>query len=378
MPQFGIEKPRSNVFSIDPSQVIRAMSGCRYGTELYAGMSLRSRSPFIQRFVVCSFRFVLYNAIHASAHWSLIMNRTACFLVTTIAFFGVNLSNVAHADNAGVDEVSLKNGGMLRGTIIALEPDKQVILLLAPTKESRTIPWTDVDKVERGKYAQTSPSAPTPTPPPAPASAPTPATPAAPPGPGALRIHIETNHPGIALQRVGDAVRLTTFEGTTYAVGITDDVAVANEVRCSAPCDRIINAHSGDDFQFTGDGLNPSDKFQLDNQHGEIVAHVSAVGSNRMAGGMSLLFGSLFTGIAGAMVINGSLPSNASDPQSANSLSVGGLVTGIGLVGITAAAVISGIYFVATGHTTYTLRPKGSSSTAASLTPRFSGLTLSF
>ena len=59
--------------------------------------------------------------------------------------------------HGGDDVVALKNGGMLRGTIVVIEPQKQVVILIQGTGEQRTVPWEEVDKVEPGKYAPAPP-----------------------------------------------------------------------------------------------------------------------------------------------------------------------------------------------------------------------------
>src|SRR5689334_7458739 len=56
-------------------------------------------------------------------------------------------------DSVGNDEVTLKNGGSLRGTLISSEPGLSVKLLELGGKEPRVIPWADVDHVERGRFA---------------------------------------------------------------------------------------------------------------------------------------------------------------------------------------------------------------------------------
>jgi len=38
--------------------------------------------------------------------------------------------------------VSLSNGGMLRGTLVAVEPDKQVVILVCG--KQRTIEWASI------------------------------------------------------------------------------------------------------------------------------------------------------------------------------------------------------------------------------------------
>lgn len=59
----------------------------------------------------------------------------------------------ARAQDVGQDEVTLNNGGSIRGTLISSEPGTSVKILEAGQKEPRVIPWSQVSDVERGKYA---------------------------------------------------------------------------------------------------------------------------------------------------------------------------------------------------------------------------------
>jgi hypothetical protein len=50
---------------------------------------------------------------------------------------------------AGLDEVILKNGGMLRGTIVAVEPDVEVAVLVAGTTSLRVTTTTSTSATSR-------------------------------------------------------------------------------------------------------------------------------------------------------------------------------------------------------------------------------------
>ena len=66
------------------------------------------------------------------------------------------LASSALAQDPGVDEVTLKNGGSIRGTVISSEPGTSVKILEMGSKEPRVIPWAQVGDVEKGKYAPKS------------------------------------------------------------------------------------------------------------------------------------------------------------------------------------------------------------------------------
>ncbi len=51
----------------------------------------------------------------------------------------------------GDDQIDFKNGGLLRGTIVALDPGKEVVILIEGTGDQRRVPWDEVARVNHGK-----------------------------------------------------------------------------------------------------------------------------------------------------------------------------------------------------------------------------------
>ncbi|NUO54559.1 MAG: hypothetical protein HOV80_37430 [Polyangiaceae bacterium] len=68
-----------------------------------------------------------------------------------LAFFAA-VGTASAGDAVGNDEVLLKSGGSLRGTVVAVEPGTQVVFLVSGEKNPRTLPWAEVADVEKGKY----------------------------------------------------------------------------------------------------------------------------------------------------------------------------------------------------------------------------------
>ncbi len=65
------------------------------------------------------------------------------------------LAGAAHAeDDLGPDEITLKNGGPVRGTIVELEPGDHVAVKMAGRDKPRELRWQQVSDVDRGKYAR--------------------------------------------------------------------------------------------------------------------------------------------------------------------------------------------------------------------------------
>lgn len=51
------------------------------------------------------------------------------------------------------DEVTLKDGGAIRGVVVSIEPGKGVKIVVPGEKDPRSIPWSQVADVQKGKYA---------------------------------------------------------------------------------------------------------------------------------------------------------------------------------------------------------------------------------
>jgi hypothetical protein len=133
----------------------------------------------------------------------------------------------------GTDVIDLKDGGILRGTIIDAIPNGHARIQLA-TGEIATVPWQDISKIERG-------AAPAPTPgTPAPTAAPTPAP--APAEAQMVWVHVDgADNARLEQDRTGD--------GHVW------------EAICTAPCDKALpNAYA---YRVTGDGIRDSAPFTL-------------------------------------------------------------------------------------------------------------------
>ncbi len=298
--------------------------------------------------------------------------RPSCLLVAAFALFASAVSSTAYADetSAGADEIGLANGGMLRGTIIALEPDKQVIILLAPMNEPRTIPWADIGKVERNKYAP----APIPAPIPAPtqSSAPVPAPLPAPIVPVGPRIHIDADAPGVALRRSTKVLRVLNSNGNL--------IGVENQFECRAPCDKVIDARKGEKFFFGGEGFAPSNPFEFDNLHGDVTAQVSVASRRWETAGDALMGIGIPSVIGGGMLLGFDLLIADEQVDTTNNTSfLWNPVFPLSLIGVGAVMITTSIIFNAVvAKSRYTLSPKDGRPAATGLHVRFEGGVLRF
>lgn len=189
----------------------------------------------------------------------------------------------APAPAAGEDEVTLKNGGMVRGTVVGLEPGTKVVIQEVGAAAPRTIPWGEVADVERGKYKATGAVEPGETsagydvPEPAPVG-----------GPGVVKLHVSSSKPVQVIEHLGTSYA----QAGAYAVAVEHSQAV-----CGTPCDKVIDGSRGQQFIVTGDGVPPSETFVLSDREGDTTVHVDP-GSTAMVSGGAWMGG---TGILGML-----------------------------------------------------------------------------
>ncbi len=83
---------------------------------------------------------------------------------------------------------------------------------------------------------------------------------------GAVRVHIETKHPGVELRE--------------EQPGAESFVVV-----CRQPCDRVVDGRDGRSFFFAGEGITPSPTFALDRRRGDVTAAVKPGSAGLRTGG---------------------------------------------------------------------------------------------
>ncbi len=244
-----------------------------------------------------------------------------------------------------VDTVNLKNGGMIRGTLVEVVPDVSVTILSAASGERKTFPWTEVAGIERASDTPRAP-APAPAPPPEPYA-----------GPGAPRLHIEPTRD----------TRVDLFEITAEVVahGYNTTVrGIAYRPVCTSPCGDIIDGTRGQSFFFGGDGVTTSQRFTLSGQSGDLVASVKPGRRGLRVGGLlAASFG------AAGVVVGGTLFAVANIRSDRTSFDdMGNLVTthtrpnytpAAAILATGAAMLIGGIVMYVLGRTTYKFSQRG-------------------
>jgi hypothetical protein len=225
----------------------------------------------------------------------------------------------------GQDVIYMKNGGILRGTIIDAIPGAQARIQLA-TGEIATVPWPDIARIEHGNEAQ-RPAPPSPLPPQP-----------RPPLRSSATVWVHLDGP--------DEARLQQD-----ATGAGDWTTV-----CAPPCD--IQLPVAPDYRIEGGGLKTSSVFKIAGAQGEHVTVTVNGGSKAWfvlgvvitpIGGLLALIGSVI-GLAGSIASSASVP--GSDQQAANNVAATGWIT----FGIGTAALVGGILLIVNNSKTTTMQ----------------------
>jgi hypothetical protein len=264
----------------------------------------------------------------------------------------IAVSGVAAAD-LGPDEVTLKNGGMLRGDVISVEPGTKVVLMEAGASAPRTIPWAEVADVERGKFADDGGED-------APDKGEASDKEAAPSSgkAGVSRVHI------LSEEKVQLHEELDTqyAQAGAYAVALT-----RGRVACTSPCDQTIDGSRGQKFVVAGDGVPASKPFYLNESSGETTVKVEPGSTGRATGGGVLVtVGTLGALTAATLLIVGGVSDSGS-----NLSTIGGVT-----LGASATALVGGIVLIATSGTDVEIMPRRDTGSAparkvTARTPRY-------
>jgi hypothetical protein len=229
---------------------------------------------------------------------------------------GRSLSGSAPA-SPGSDVIYLKNGGILRGTIIDAIPNAQARIQLA-TGEIATVPWSEIARFEHGN-ATTPPGQPAP-------ARPEPKTPA--PAPSGLtsgiRVHIDSPS-DVELQ---------------YREGVRGSGNKAPwETVCTSPCDRQMSTQG--QYRIVGDGARPSREFMLPSAGGTVTLSVSPASTGWFVGGIILMSVGGVTMLVGLFIgLVASLVSTVDSSGTSQDWATGGWTA----CGIGAAGLILGMF----------------------------------
>ena len=250
------------------------------------------------------------------------------------------------------DEVTLRDGTVLHGTVLSQRRGVSVKILEAGHKRPRTISWGKVSEVARGKFtskAAVAPeSAPAPEAPPAPAAPPPPAN--------AVHLHIDS--PAPALLYSHDEAS-GTFDGHSYVLDRATPV-------CAAPCDQEVEAPP--DRLFTTSGaFGTSAPFTLTGRRGDVELSLHPGNPTVRTTGLVLTIGGgIVTVLGGTLAVIGAvlggsnITVNGKPTDGATFSGDSWLVpTGLGISGAGVAMVVGGVVALVTNKTSYDLHPAG-------------------
>ena len=260
----------------------------------------------------------------------------------------------------GQDEVTLKNGDEVRGTIVAVQSGVRVKIIERGHTRARTIPWARVRNVTRGKPAPAATeteAAPSPPPEPAPAPAsPPPSADAAPPA-NPVRLHVDSPKPALVY-----AHETTSGAATKEGSGFDRATPV-----CFAPCDKVFDGASDQTFTASGD-FNASSPFTLAGRQGDMELSVRPGRHQVRTAGLVLTVGGGVLTVVGAtlaivgavlgsatvnVTVNGAPATSTKDPSN------GWLVpTGAGIAAGGVAVLIGGIVALVESKTSLDLHPR--------------------
>ena len=275
-------------------------------------------------------------------------------LVASLAVVPLALPTAAAAADAttGQDEVTLKDGGTIRGTIVSSRPGVGVKMIELGQTEARMIPWAQVGDVERGKFASKGPAA-------KPGSA----------GPGYAQPVPVPEAPRNAVRLHVDSPKQTFVYShqTAYgAVGGYGFVVDAATPVCSSPCDKVLDSNSGQTYTAGGE-FTPSAPFTLAGKQGDMELSVEP-GSHglRVAGYWLTYSGAILAVVGASLALTGALISsdnttiNADGTTSSTGSSMGWLTpTGLAIGGGGVAMIIGGIVAIVESKTKIDLHPIG-------------------
>jgi len=269
------------------------------------------------------------------------LRRATCRLVGLAVLVSATL---AFADqDPGSDEITLKNGGSVRGTLVSSEPGRSVKILVLGEKDVRVIPWDQVGGLERDKFARrpaTEPQATAAT-----SSVVPPLVLPALGSPGVVRLHVES-----------PSTVVITAHSTAYgSTGLYGFVIDAPRTVCESPCDKIVDGSSGQGFTVGGEGLRESSAFSLVSRSGDVDLRVSPGHRSVFRGGFWMLMGGLTAIVVGGTFVGLGATADPNNPAgtvgSRSWIAPGAIAAGAGL-----ALVIGSIAMLASSQTTYTLR----------------------
>ncbi len=236
---------------------------------------------------------------------------------------GTRALSLGPAQSVGSDVIYLRDGGILRGTIIDAIPNAQARIQLA-TGEIATVPWSEIARFDHAGATPPGPPQPHRT-----DASPEPnrTASAAVSGSGVL-VHIDSPSPVELQRKVDPNAAARGSDGHANAKSGWQTV-------CSAPCDHAIPADGR--YRVIGDGARPSREFMLPGTARSVSLNVSPSSPGWFIGGIVLTSVGGITMIVGLFVgLIGSLATTLDSSGTAQDWANGGwtavAIGGVGMI----------------------------------------------
>jgi hypothetical protein len=214
------------------------------------------------------------------------------------------------------DTVVLKNGGMIRGTLVEVLPNDHATVQL-PSGQSAIVQWSEIHHIERGAAPAPGPAAPQSAP-----ASPLPNTTAPMSGPLVL-VHIETQ-------------RRVTLDRRNPG----DDQAWVTA--CESPCD--VQLPLNNDYRIVGEGIWASSEFELEANPGQrVVIKVNPATRLARTAGIVVAGAGLLAAIIGIYVVAVAATTNCINTVNTTGCDSSGAGTTIGWVIVAAGLVTAGV-----------------------------------
>lgn len=248
-------------------------------------------------------------------------------------------AEAAATEPATPDQVVLRDGGMVKGTIVEVLQSTSVTIITPGAETPRVFAWPQIARyTQDGAWVMVEGG--------------TDEAPRRERSGYGPNMHIETTRPG----------RVKLFEITSETVAAGGNVvvhAINYRAVCSAPCDDTIDVSAGRPFFFGGEGLTPSRRFDLSSS-GRVSATVRPGRKWVWTTGL-VLFGLSPSAIVGGAIWHSSRKRAAADPgidALGNPLppTEADIRAPVALITLGVAMLIGGVTMMILGRTRYKLR----------------------
>jgi hypothetical protein len=240
-----------------------------------------------------------------------------------------NAPGAASAADEPADTLRTRRGAVLKGTITEVAPGDHVTIRLQGTRETRAVPWDEVDQINDEPPRSPSEIAAKPEP------------------PKVHLVHVDSPQPGVKLYMVHQTPWMPDSAPTQRGRPRVESRLVTRIPLCTAPCDRRLSAAPHQLFVLDGEGLTTSSTFTLDDR-GDVNVRVRPGKTPFFTAGIAMSVAGLI-GVGGGIGVLGASRSNRLSSGSQEQMGF----AGVALCAASAGSLIVGVAMALVGRTTY-------------------------